>query len=225
MFLVGSIALVVGACSDGGKHATPPSDSDAASVASTNATSVVPKSTTPEPGTTSSTTSTTTTSTPATPPPIELSADPFTLGVASGDPNSTSVVLWTRLAPDPLNGGGMPEQDVTIVWELSDTDDFATIVATGTSIAVPADGHSVHVTVAPPPTIAGSFSYRFKTGSYVSPVGRTSVAAGGAIGQATFVSASCQNYEDGYYTAHADIAAQRPDFAVWLGDYIYEGAG
>ena len=33
---------------------------------------------------------------------------PFTLGVASGDPSPDGIVLWTRLAPDPLNGGGMP---------------------------------------------------------------------------------------------------------------------
>ncbi len=33
---------------------------------------------------------------------------PFSLGVASGDPLPDGVVLWTRLAPDPLNGGGMP---------------------------------------------------------------------------------------------------------------------
>ena len=35
-------------------------------------------------------------------------AYPFSLGVASGDPSADGFVLWTRLAPDPLHGGGMP---------------------------------------------------------------------------------------------------------------------
>ena len=44
---------------------------------------------------------------------------PFTLGVASGDPMSDGVVLWTRLAPDPLNGGGMPAAPVEVGWEVA----------------------------------------------------------------------------------------------------------
>ncbi len=43
----------------------------------------------------------------------------FTLGVASGDPKSDSVVLWTRLAPDPLNGGGMGAQSVEVKWRVA----------------------------------------------------------------------------------------------------------
>ena len=42
-----------------------------------------------------------------------LGGDPFTLGVASGDPTPDGVVLWTRLALDPLEGnGGMPDRPV-----------------------------------------------------------------------------------------------------------------
>ena len=44
----------------------------------------------------------------------------FSLGVASGDPDAHSVVLWTRLAPDPLNGGGMPAVDVSVHWEVAE---------------------------------------------------------------------------------------------------------
>ena len=46
-------------------------------------------------------------------------ANPFTLGIASGDPTDDGVVLWTRLAPDPLNGGGMPSQRVDVAWEVA----------------------------------------------------------------------------------------------------------
>jgi alkaline phosphatase D len=46
-------------------------------------------------------------------------ADPFSLGVASGDPTPDGVVLWTRLAPDPLNGGGMPARPVPVRWQIA----------------------------------------------------------------------------------------------------------
>ena len=54
-----------------------------------------------------------------------LPGDPFTLGVASGDPLPDRVVLWTRLAPDPLAGGGMPGADVDVVWEVATDAAFA----------------------------------------------------------------------------------------------------
>src|SRR4051812_21273779 len=48
-----------------------------------------------------------------------MSNYPFTLGVASGDPLPHSVVLWTRLALDPLNGGGMPQRPIQVEWEIA----------------------------------------------------------------------------------------------------------
>src|SRR5947209_7848011 len=74
-------------------------------------------------------------------------AYPFQLGVASGDPVPDGVVLWTRLAPDPLNGGGMPGQPVEINWEISATSSFANPVQRGTYLARPELNHSVHVEV------------------------------------------------------------------------------
>src|SRR5262245_7977821 len=44
---------------------------------------------------------------------------PFSLGVASGDPRHDSVVLWTRLAVDPLNGGGMPHVPIEVDWKVA----------------------------------------------------------------------------------------------------------
>jgi alkaline phosphatase D len=46
-------------------------------------------------------------------------AFPFTMGVASGDPVPDGVVLWTRLAPKPLEGGGMPMASVEVDWEIA----------------------------------------------------------------------------------------------------------
>src|SRR5258708_4870588 len=51
---------------------------------------------------------------PPVPRPLPLAGYPFTLGVASGDPWPDGVVLWTRLAPQPLQGGGMPPWPVAV---------------------------------------------------------------------------------------------------------------
>ena len=55
-------------------------------------------------------------------PRVTRAGDPFTLGVASGDPAADSVVLWTRLAPDPVAAdghGGMPARPVPVAWEVA----------------------------------------------------------------------------------------------------------
>lgn len=209
LFLAAGAAVVAAACSD--------SDDGASSSTST----VVQPTSTISSTSTSTTEATTTTSTL---PTVELSADPFTLGVASGDPDPTGVVLWTRLAPDPLNGGGMPGDDVAVTWEISDTAEFDSVVASGTETATAERGHSVHAIV---PLDQGTWYYRFRVGQYVSPVGTTRPAPDPAttVAEAKFAVASCQHYASGHYAAHRDIAEQQTDFVVWLGDYIYEDAG
>ena len=72
---------------------------------------------------------------------------PFTLGVASGDPLPDGVVLWTRLAPEPLEGGGMPMERVEVAWEIATDSRFRQVAQKGTAIARPEVGHSVHVEV------------------------------------------------------------------------------
>ena len=72
---------------------------------------------------------------------------PFSLGVASGSPSASGVVLWTRLAPDPLNGGGMPPEDVAVRWEVATDSGFSRIVQSGTATARASAAHSVHVEV------------------------------------------------------------------------------
>src|SRR5829696_2179798 len=69
---------------------------------------------------------------------------PFQLGIASGYPHPGGVTLWTRLAPRPLEGGGMPESPVEVGWELAADESFRTIAASGKALAVPQLAHSVH---------------------------------------------------------------------------------
>jgi alkaline phosphatase D len=148
---------------------------------------------------------------------------PFTLGVASGDLLADGVVLWTRLAPDPLNGGGMPNQAVPVKWEIAEDERFKKIVQKGTELARPNLAHSVHVEVEglKPNHV---YFYRFKSGYEFSPVGKTKTLPrkGANVKSMTFAFASCQQYEHGFFTAYQHMSEEELDFVVHLGDYIYE---
>ncbi|MFJ5267503.1 alkaline phosphatase D family protein [Streptomyces sp. NPDC088358] len=154
-----------------------------------------------------------------------LPEEVFTLGVASGDPLPDAVVIWTRLAPDPLNGGGMPDRAVPVEWEVAEDARFRKPVRRGVAQALPAYGHSVHVDVRGlRPDRA--YWYRFRASGRLSPVGRTRTAPhphsrGGSLRVAL---ASCQNWQNGYFTPYADMLGQDPDFVLFVGDYIYESA-
>ncbi|HZX55001.1 MAG TPA: PhoD-like phosphatase N-terminal domain-containing protein, partial [Ilumatobacteraceae bacterium] len=207
VFLSMGAAVVVAACSNSngkGAATSSPPTGQATTVPPTTVTPTTAAPTTAPPITTASTLA-----------PLELSGDPFTLGVASGDPDATSVVLWTRLAPDPLAGGGMPDDDVPVVWEVSGTSDFATIVATGVETATIAHGHTVHALAE---GHEGPCYFRFRAGQYTSPVGTTRAAPDpqADAGNATFAVANCQNYANGRYAAHRDLAEHTPDFVVFL---------
>jgi alkaline phosphatase D len=153
-----------------------------------------------------------------------FSAYPFTLGVASGDPDSKSVVLWTRLAPEPLEPtGGMPNEAVDVQWELADDESFKRIVASGNQAARPQLGHSVHVEASGLQPDRW-YWYRFRSGDAVSPVGRTRTfpAPNSLPAQVKFAVTSCQNYEQGLYTAYEQMLQDELDIVFHLGDYIYE---
>ena len=154
-------------------------------------------------------------------------AYPFTLGIASGDPFPDGMVLWTRLATDPLaedGMGGMPARPVEVEWELASDEGFARVVRSGTATATPEAGHSVHVELSG--LAAGAeFFYRFRAEGHLSPVGRTRTApAAGTLAESlTMCFASCSNYPVGFFTAYAALAADEPDLVLHLGDYQYEG--
>jgi alkaline phosphatase D len=150
--------------------------------------------------------------------------DPFTLGVASGCPRPDGVVLWTRLAPDPLQGGGMGDAPVEVGWELASDEAFARIAARGTARATAEDAHSVHVELRGLES-GRDYWYRFTAGGARSATGRTRTArAAGDAAPMHFAFASCQQYEQGFYSAYRDMASQPLDLVVHLGDYIYESS-
>ena len=152
-----------------------------------------------------------------------FAAYPFRLGVASGDPLPDGVVLWTRIAPDPLNGGGLHNRAVPVSWEIARDERFASVARRGETLARPELGHSVHVEVDGLEP-GRPYWYRFRAGTEVSPVGRTKTApAPDAVPAALrFANAGCQRYEDGYFTAYQHLAREELDFVFHYGDYIYE---
>ena len=153
-------------------------------------------------------------------------AYPFALGVASGDPSPDGFVLWTRLAPQPLQGdGGMPPEAVTVGWEVAADDGFRTLVRTGQATARPQSAHSVHV------ELEGlepgrDYFYRFHAGAETSPVGRTRTTppAGADVQSLRYAFTACQRYENGFYAGYRQLVADDPAFILFLGDYIYEQA-
>jgi alkaline phosphatase D len=151
---------------------------------------------------------------------------PFQLGVASGDPSPDGFVLWTRLAPKPLEGGGAPDKTIEVQWQVAADEQMTKVVQKGTAFAKPQQAHTIHVEV---DRLLPDrwYWYQFKAGSEVSPKGRSrTLPPNSAMPERLrFAVASCQHFETGYFTAYEHMAKDDIDLVVHLGDYIYEGAG
>lgn len=153
-----------------------------------------------------------------------FSSYPFSLGVSSGDPAPDGFVIWTKIAPKPLErGGGMPDKSVEVEWTVAADESMRKVVQQGKAIARPESGHSVHVELTGLEPSRDYF-YRFAAGGEQSRAGRsrTFPRAGAPLAQVKFAVAGCQRYEAGLYTAYRHIAAERFDFVFHYGDYIYE---
>ncbi|MDF1755624.1 MAG: alkaline phosphatase D family protein [Verrucomicrobiales bacterium] len=157
----------------------------------------------------------------------KFESNPFALGVASGDPEPDGVVIWTRIAPNPLkSGGGMDRALVPVRWEVAEDESFSKPVRSGEAIAGPQLGYSVHVEVEGLKPYRWYF-YRFHCGGETSPTGRTRTApAHDAMPEMSrFAFTSCQHFETGYFNGYPHMQQEDLDLVVHLGDYIYEYAG
>lgn len=231
-FLALAATVVVGGACTASEDSTSSDQNDASGSASTSsssatsATSATSASTTTSPTAAGTTTASAahpdTTQPPVGPPTAEYegTTDPFVLGVASGDPLADSVVLWTRLVAgdgEELSG----DRAVMVVYEAEDDP------AVGGSAwyrTDPETAYSVHAVVDGLEPDRW-YTYRFESGGFTSPSGRTRTAPAddATVERVTIGAASCQHYATGFYAAHRDIAAAGLDLLVWLGDYIYEG--
>lgn len=148
--------------------------------------------------------------------PVVTDAE-FLHGVASGEPATTSFLLWTRVTPGQGSGGF-----VTVRYEVAEDEDFTDIAARGSIETSPARDWTVKAT--PGNLLPGrSYYYRFMAGDAVSPTGRCKTLPAGSVDKARFAVVSCSNYAFGYFNVY-DAIAQRDDIdaVIHLGDYIYE---
>lgn len=139
----------------------------------------------------------------------------FIHGVASGDPLSDRVILWTRVTPN-FNG------KVEVQWEISTNESMTNIVNSGKTSTSTSMDYTLKVDAdkLEPATI---YYYRFKALDTYSPIGRTKTLPVGNVEIVKMVVFSCANYPAGYFHAYADAAKQKDiDVAIHLGDYIYE---
>jgi alkaline phosphatase D len=150
---------------------------------------------------------------------VGTNADPFPLGVASGDPLSDGVVLWTRL----LREGRSPTRPVGVGWQIAEDERFRRVARSGVAVARAELAHSVHVDVRGLRP-GREYFYRFRTGHHVSPVGRTRTAPSryASPHRLRLGVASCQDFQNGYWPAYDGMVDDDLDVILHLGDYIYE---
>jgi alkaline phosphatase D len=139
----------------------------------------------------------------------------FQHGVASGDPLSDGVIIWTRAT---VATGG----PVEVAWRVATDPDMSSIVASGADIADPRSDHTVKVEVTGLEP-AETYFYAFEALGERSAVGRTRTLSRNDCDHLRFAVCCCAKYTAGYFNVYRRIAA-RPDldFVLHLGDYIYE---
>lgn len=143
---------------------------------------------------------------------------PFYHGVASGDPLSDRVIIWTRVTPDTNT------QIKTVEWKVATDTAMTNIVKSGTVTTDSTKDFTVKVDVTG--LNAGTtYYYAFKTSGIFSTVGRTRTAPSGNVNHLRFAVVSCNNYEAGFFNGFGRIADRNDiDAVIHLGDYIYEYA-
>ena len=150
---------------------------------------------------------------PATPAPTPAA---FAFGVASGDPLTDRVILWTHAKIPNVTA------DVALTWQVATDAEFKSVVRSGSVTASESASFTAKVDVTGL-TAGASYFYRFRdvTGAS-STVGITRTLPAGDVASVKFAVFSCALYSEGFF--HAYDAAAKTDalYAVHLGDYIYE---
>ncbi|OGB03267.1 MAG: hypothetical protein A3G29_13065 [Burkholderiales bacterium RIFCSPLOWO2_12_FULL_64_99] len=139
----------------------------------------------------------------------------FNHGVASGDPLADRVILWTHARyPDRSDA-------VALTWEVATDNAFTQIVRQGQAQASAGTDFTVKVD-ATGLSANREYFYRFRQGRHLSPIGRTRTLPTGNVSEVKLAVFSCANYPAGFFNVYAEAARSDVQFAVHLGDYIYE---
>ena len=139
----------------------------------------------------------------------------FTHGVASGDPLSDRVILWTRVIPQKANDA------LTVFWQVAIDQGFTQVVASGQTTASAGLDYTVKVdaTGLQPDQC---YFYRFNARGVSSATGTTKTLPNGLATTFTMGVASCSNFPQGFFNAYRHMAESDLDLVLHLGDYIYE---
>lgn len=143
------------------------------------------------------------------------SLKPFYHGVASGDPLSDRVIIWTRVTPEDSL------LSISVNWRMSKDAEFSEIIASGTAQAKAVQDYTVKVDVTGLEP-GQKYYYDFSALGANSIVGKTKTSPESQVDEVKLGVVSCSNYEWGYFTAYKKLAEKELDAVLHLGDYIYE---
>ena len=142
----------------------------------------------------------------------------FNHGVASGDPTSSNIILWTRITPSQ-------EGSLTVYWQISNNKKFqkkSGYLRTGKTSTNKNKDYTVKVDVSDLKP-GQTYYYRFFIGNTFSPIGRTKTLSNGYLEHARLAVVSCSNFPFGFFNVYEEIANNNGfDAVLHLGDYIYE---
>ncbi|MEE9373189.1 MAG: alkaline phosphatase D family protein [Saprospiraceae bacterium] len=136
----------------------------------------------------------------------------FDHGVASGDPTSNAIILWTRITTDGSAEGK---------WEISKDQKFNSIEQNGHFFTDNNADYTVKIDVKNL-DINTAYYYRFKSYGVISPVGKTKTLDNSGVGEVSLGIVSCSNFQFGYFSAYRHLAQKNIDIVLHLGDYFYE---
>lgn len=141
----------------------------------------------------------------------------FLHGVASGDPLSDAVILWTCLTPDNPEAKELP-----VDWLLALDPELSQVMQRGTGLARASTDYTLKLDVRG--LLPGqTYYYQFRSGTQRSPLGRTRTAPEGAVESLRLGVVTCGDYARGLFNAYRRVAEREDLQAVLhLGDYIYE---
>lgn len=144
---------------------------------------------------------------------------PFRHGVASGDPLSDAVILWTRISPR------QDGQYLSYRWLIARDETLTDIVGEGEGITGPERDYTVKIDVqglSP----ASEYYYAFESAGHWSDTGHTRTLPQGHLDHLRMAFTSCSNFTHGYFNVYRELAGRTDiDLILHLGDYIYEYAG
>ncbi|MDP3189410.1 alkaline phosphatase [Limnobacter sp.] len=142
----------------------------------------------------------------------------FKHGVASGDPLSDRVIIWTRVNPTQAT-----ERAILVTWEMAADPEFSRVVQSGSTRTAALRDFTVKLDVVGLNPYS-TYYYRFKSGDAMSPIGRTKTApTSNETDRIRAAVVACSNYVAGYFNAYGLLARRADlDLVFHLGDYIYE---